>query len=602
MNSPRNKWTRLRTLLAGGAVTAVMASPTFITAAEPQKNPPQLAEGQENPGDAAPAPLIEIDDGHVNWTNDLAEAQKIARAENKDLLLFFTGSDWCGFCVRLEKAVLTTPEFTDHISTRYVPVVLDFPRGKQLPEQITEQNEKLKNLLAVSGFPAIFTVDPNVLPYGKINGFGGAEPFWEKLKGVSQLGDRIREAKGNVDIASINNPKVLDQVVSQVPENLLSFGWPAQLERFNTFNDSESLSFKEKWSGKLDDLQKTSIDREVVAQASEELRRLQREKAHHDTILAFFDSGLSEAQGRPIRLKFYLNNKAQFLQHIGAYDQAIEVVKELAASSWPTQRERTSINSQYRRLLFNAGRIDEGVALIADLEKKKNHPSEEARQDKIILNSAKALYRANQASASLDYLQRVFHKIEPDSFDELDASHLAEAACRATGRDHELRGQASLNLGRAADRTGNNAAYQVRAAEAAISFRAANRNDLVLIALGLLDDQGEIENEKLNDDQEDVKKTYVERQSEQIPNFIKIAQGSQGDALLHFAKTSRSVGRGVYLIEAAIAYRTEGRNTEAEALATEAINILEELDPKFPDQASVQHLHHLAKKWTDKES
>ena len=68
----------------------------------------------------------------LTWLTDLDEAKKVATKENKKLLVDFTGSDWCGYCIKLHKEVFDTPEF-EKFAKDYVLVELDFPRRKEQP-------------------------------------------------------------------------------------------------------------------------------------------------------------------------------------------------------------------------------------------------------------------------------------------------------------------------------------------------------------------------------------------------------------------------------------------------------------------------------------
>ena len=67
------------------------------------------------------------------WTNDFEAAKTKAKKEGKHLLLDFTGSDWCGFCIRLHGEVFSKEVFRKEVPKHFVLVELDFPRQKQLP-------------------------------------------------------------------------------------------------------------------------------------------------------------------------------------------------------------------------------------------------------------------------------------------------------------------------------------------------------------------------------------------------------------------------------------------------------------------------------------
>ena len=82
--------------------------------------------------------------------------------DKKPLFFFFTGSDWCGWCVRLQKEVFFKPEFVKWAKENLVLVELDFPRRKKLDEKTRQQNENLRNMFAVRGYPTGWFVIPEV--------------------------------------------------------------------------------------------------------------------------------------------------------------------------------------------------------------------------------------------------------------------------------------------------------------------------------------------------------------------------------------------------------------------------------------------------------
>ena len=106
------------------------------------------------------------------WETNLEKASQVAMKTKKPLLLFFTGSDWCGWCIRLQNEVLKTPEFAAWAKQNVVLVELDFPRRTpQLPE-IQKQNMELQQIFEVRGYPTIWISNPTKVD-GKI--------YWDKL-------------------------------------------------------------------------------------------------------------------------------------------------------------------------------------------------------------------------------------------------------------------------------------------------------------------------------------------------------------------------------------------------------------------------------------
>lgn len=103
------------------------------------------------------------------WYTDINEATAIAKKENKPMMLFFTGSDWCGWCVRLQKEVFKTPEFEAWAKSNVVLVELDFPRSTPQTEAIKTQNRNLQQQFGVRGYPTCWFVKPEKLSDGKMN-------------------------------------------------------------------------------------------------------------------------------------------------------------------------------------------------------------------------------------------------------------------------------------------------------------------------------------------------------------------------------------------------------------------------------------------------
>lgn len=102
------------------------------------------------------------------WHTDINKAIAISKKENKPLFLFFTGSDWCGWCIKLQKEVFKTPEFTTWAKDHVVLVDLDFPRRSEQDLKIQKQNAELQQIFAVQGYPTVWFVKPS-LKDGKNN-------------------------------------------------------------------------------------------------------------------------------------------------------------------------------------------------------------------------------------------------------------------------------------------------------------------------------------------------------------------------------------------------------------------------------------------------
>jgi protein disulfide-isomerase len=110
------------------------------------------------------------------WHNDLNKAIPLSINSKKPILLFFTGSDWCGWCIRLQREVFHKEDFKKWTDENVILVELDFPRRKQLPANIAQQNRELQQIFGVRGYPTVWLVTPEIIkstdsnnPSSKIN-------------------------------------------------------------------------------------------------------------------------------------------------------------------------------------------------------------------------------------------------------------------------------------------------------------------------------------------------------------------------------------------------------------------------------------------------
>lgn len=92
----------------------------------------------------------------IEWQTDIKKAVDMSAKSKKPLLLFFTGSDWCGWCIRLQKEVLKTPEFANWARENVVLVELDYPRRTPQSPELKQQNAELQRFFGIRGYPTIW--------------------------------------------------------------------------------------------------------------------------------------------------------------------------------------------------------------------------------------------------------------------------------------------------------------------------------------------------------------------------------------------------------------------------------------------------------------
>ena len=121
----------------------------------------------------------------ANWLTDFSEAKAMAKEEGKPILMDFTGSNWCGWCIKLKKEVFSKPAFIDYADEYLILMTVDFPRGVKLEESLLDQNYRLLDQYGVNSFPTIILADAEGSILG-ITGYesGGPEAYVAHLKSL----------------------------------------------------------------------------------------------------------------------------------------------------------------------------------------------------------------------------------------------------------------------------------------------------------------------------------------------------------------------------------------------------------------------------------
>jgi thioredoxin-related protein len=132
------------------------------------------------------------------WIGDFDAAVAQAKAEKKDLFVDFTGSDWCGWCIRLNEEVFDHEEFLSAVKKDFVLVALDYPRGEEAKAKVPNpnRNKELSEKYQVRGFPTILLMTPDGDVFGK-TGYkpGGPAPYVEHVKEML--------TKGKAEVAEV---------------------------------------------------------------------------------------------------------------------------------------------------------------------------------------------------------------------------------------------------------------------------------------------------------------------------------------------------------------------------------------------------------------
>lgn len=122
-----------------------------------------------------------------DWLTSYADAERAAQQSGKPIMLFFTGSDWCGWCKKLQAEILTKDEFKSYAQNKLILMEVDFPRGKSQPADVKDQNQKLQEKYEIQGYPTCVVVDAQGKPKGSLGYMqGGPKAFIDELERIAK--------------------------------------------------------------------------------------------------------------------------------------------------------------------------------------------------------------------------------------------------------------------------------------------------------------------------------------------------------------------------------------------------------------------------------
>ena len=155
------------------------------------------------------------------WLTDMDAAKKEAAEQKKDLMIEFTGSDWCPPCMQLRANVFSKPDFQKEAQKNFVLLELDYPRSKEQSAEVKAANRKLAEQYGVTGFPTVVFADASGKPFG---GFVGGRPREDVMKAMQDAlknKEALQAAEANVAKASTDEARavVLMEVFKLAPRD-----------------------------------------------------------------------------------------------------------------------------------------------------------------------------------------------------------------------------------------------------------------------------------------------------------------------------------------------------------------------------------------------
>lgn len=142
---------------------------------------------------ALATPAVALGDSDV-WHADFDVAVEVAKEQGKDLFVDFTGSDWCGWCHKLDDEVFSHDAFLDEAQKDFVLVALDFPRAQEVKDLVPnpERNDELQAKYGIQGFPTCLLMNTDGVVFGRM-GYqpDGPEKYIADMREMTTEGKRL---------------------------------------------------------------------------------------------------------------------------------------------------------------------------------------------------------------------------------------------------------------------------------------------------------------------------------------------------------------------------------------------------------------------------
>ncbi len=292
--------------------------------------------------------------GGEGWSSDYEASKKLATESRKDLLIDFTGSDWCGWCIKLNDEVFKHDPFKDGVKDTFVLVELDYPQDKsKLSETTQKQNEELGKKYSVQGYPTILLCDSEGKPYAS-TGYqpGGPEKYVEHLNdlrkkkaGRDEAFAKASKAEG-VDkakalVAALDSMELEDAMVANFYGDIAT--------QITTADPKDETGFTKKAAAK-----------KRVAEFEEKLQDFGRKK-DHDGALALVAEALKEGGFDKETTQQMMLTRAVIYMQQQKFEDALKSVDEAKAShpESPMNEQIDGFRSQIEMRMKGGARDDE---------------------------------------------------------------------------------------------------------------------------------------------------------------------------------------------------------------------------------------------------
>ncbi|QQE11494.1 thioredoxin family protein [Planctomycetota bacterium] len=191
-------------------------------------------------------------EAHEGWQVDvdLKDVFKQAKKEGKDVVVNFSGSDWCPPCIKLDETILSQKAFQDRVKDNFVLVNLDYPRQKQQSPEVKAHNDAAARKYGITGYPTLLIFDSEGHQYGK-TGYKPVSPevYAKELNAMHdvrvQKDALLAEAS---KLSGVERAKKIDEAVEKIGlENAVTM-MSAEIAEIESLDPNDEAGLKSKYA------------------------------------------------------------------------------------------------------------------------------------------------------------------------------------------------------------------------------------------------------------------------------------------------------------------------------------------------------------------
>ncbi len=257
------------------------------------------------------------------WTVSVSSARETAQKEKKDVLLNFTGSDWCQFCIQLDKEVFGKDDFLKSATEHFVLVKLDFPKDatKQSAE-VVQQNAEWQKNLAVEGFPTIALLDSEMRPYA-FTGFREetADQYLAHIESLRATRVARDDALAKAAKAEgTEKAKLLDEALESLDQQVVETYYVDVINEIVSLDPDDAVGLRTKYN--------ESQERELQRSLLSDIAMVARLKSP-EVAVQFIDEAISAVKMAPATQYQILLTKLDLFRKMGQSQQAEAIIDDM---------------------------------------------------------------------------------------------------------------------------------------------------------------------------------------------------------------------------------------------------------------------------------